>query len=206
MAEYPHTSETFKAFVDAFIPRTPPLALKLGEIQFWGGLDLKTDQYLIKSLNNYLSLTDDTGTHIIPLAEPTAIMLNKAAKQLILIGGNTEPINLNQIPITGVFAALSPVDRFLAITLLEELKVDLSSLPYPYTNNPGFILSVTSTLNRLTIVGYYSEWSGYGTTALKAPDNRKLEYYPLSWEQIKYPGPSKGYHVMRGYLVKKFTD
>ena len=103
--------DTFKAFVDAIIPRTPRLAEVYGEIMFYGALDFLTYEFLILSLNNY---------HI-PLEE--------------------------------------------------------------------------SSLNRLTMMGYYSEWFGYGSTRLEEPNQRVLEFSPSSWTQVGYPGPSFSYRT-----------
>ena len=125
-----------KLFVDAIIPRSPGLAEEYGKIQYFGALDLHTNEYMILSLNSYY----------IPLAKPVAEMLDIAFEQ--------------------------------------------------FQDNPGFILS-NSTLNRFTMMGYYSEWSGYGSTRLDAPGQRRLEYYPLSWDQVGYPGPSLGYRALR---------
>lgn len=183
-----HTQETFKAFVDAIVPRTPRLAEEYGRIQYYGALDLYTEEYLIMSINNYY----------ISLAEPTAEMLDVAAEQLILIQGNEGQLNFSMFPGGGTFAALAPNDRLRALTLLEQLQVNLSVLPIPFQDNPGFVLFVTVALNRLTMMGYYSEWSGYGSTRLETPNQRILEYFPLGWEQVGYPGPSLGYRALRG--------
>lgn len=182
-----HTQETFMALVDAIIPQTPGLAEVYGKIQYFGALDSYIDEYLILSLNN----------SYIPLAKPTAQMLDIAAEQLVSIGGNEEALDFSQFPNGGTFAALAPIDRFRALTLLEQLEVNLDALPIPFLNNPGFVLSITSTLNRFTLMGYYSEWSGYGSTRLETPSHRKLEYYPFSWQQVGYPGPSLGYRALR---------
>jgi hypothetical protein len=175
-----YTDEIFKAFVDAIIPRTPGLAEEFGKIQYFGALDLYTDEYLILSLNNYY----------IPIAKPTAEMLEIAAEQLI----STEGAELMEFSIYG---ALAPMDRLRVIASLEHFVVNIADLPIPFQNNPGYILYITSALNRYTMMGYYSEWSGYGTTRLKTPNQRKLEYFPLSWEQVGYPGPSQGYRALR---------
>lgn len=121
------TEVTFKAFVDAIIPRTPELAEEYGRIQYFGALDLHTDEYLALSLNYYY----------------------------------------------------------------------FSYLPIAFKNNPELVLFSTGELNSLTMMGYYSEWSGYGSTRLNSPNHRKLEYFPLSWKQIGYPGPSSGYRALR---------
>lgn len=162
------TQETFKALVNAIIPRTPRLAYEYGAVQYYGALDLNIDEYVIYTLNSLL----------IPLAEPTAVMLNQVAKY---------------------FASLTPFNQLYTLTLLEQLQIDLSNLPFPFKDNPAFVVSVTSSLLSYTMMGYYSEWSGYGTTRLANPDNRVFEYNPLSWEQVGYPGPSLGYRALRTY-------
>ena len=50
-----------------------------------------------------------------------------------------------------------------------------------------------------TMLGYYSEWFGYGTTRMNKPNERVFEFAPISWKQIGYPGPSLGYHALRPY-------
>jgi hypothetical protein len=182
-----HIQATFMALVDAIIPRTPELAAEYGEVQYFGAFDLYIDDFVIWSLNHY----------DIPLTESTAEMLDLAAEQLVSEEGNQEALDYSMFPGGGPFAALAPSDRFRAITLLQQLKVNLETLPIPFYNNPGLVLSVTSALNRLTILGYYSEWSGYGSTRLVTPNQRILEYYPLSWQQVGYPGPSLGYGALR---------
>jgi hypothetical protein len=170
------TQETFKALVDAIIPRTPELAEEYGEIQYYGALDLYTDEYMVWSLNNYY----------IPLAKPMAQLLNLAAEQLEINDGNERKT---------LFAELEPYDRFRALVLLEELKLYFPDMLIPMQNYPG-LLSVTNDLVRLTMLGYYSEWSGYGSTRLETPNERILEYYPVSWEQVGYPGPSFSYRAL----------
>lgn len=183
-----HTQDTFRAFVDAIVPRTPGLAEEYGRIQYFGALDSGIEEYLIMSLNNYY----------IPLAAPTAEMLDIAAEQLVMMQGNESELDFSLFPGGGTFAALSPNDRFRALTLLEQLQVNLSTLPIPFQENPGFVLYILLELNRSTMMGYYSEWSGYGSTRLDEPNQRILEYFPLDWEQVGYPGPSLGYRALRG--------
>ncbi len=182
-----YTLETFKALADAIIPRTPGLAEEYGKIQYYGALNLHTDEFLVMSLNYYY----------IPLAEPTAEMLDTAAEQLVYIGGNNRLLEFSRFPGGGTFAALAPGDRFRAISLLEQLRVNLSDLKMPFRDSSGAVLTITTDLNRLTVMGYYSEWSGYGSTRLNPPNDRKLEYFPISWEQVGYPGPSLGYRALR---------
>jgi len=182
--------ETFKALVDAIIPRTPGLAEEYGKIQYFGALNLHTDEYMILTLNYYS----------FPLAEPTAAMLDTAGEQLVFIGGNSRLLDFARYPGGGTFAALAPGDRFRALILLEELGVNLGDLQQPFTDNPGFVITFSGILPRYAMMGYYSEWSGYGSTRLGSPNNRKLEYFPLSWKQVGYPGPSLGYRALRNVI------
>lgn len=183
--ELQRTQETFQALVDAIIPRTPRLAQEYGEIQYFGALDSYTDEYLGWVLNNYY----------IPLAQPLAEMLDIAATQLLIYEGKDR---------TSTFAALDPIDRFRAIIQLEQLKLYYPDIFIPFQNYPG-LFDITSDLNRLTTLGYYSEWAGYGSTRLDTPTQRVLEYYPISWMQVGYPGPSLSYRafVAEYYKLRK---
>lgn len=59
-----YTIETFKVLADAVIPRTPGFAEEYGKIQYFGALNLHTDEYMVMTLNHYY----------IPLAQPAAAM------------------------------------------------------------------------------------------------------------------------------------
>ena len=170
------TQDTFKALVDAIIPRTPRLAEVYGEFMFFGALDYQTYEFLILSLDNYY----------IPLAEPTAVMLDVVAELLL---------NIPSYKGGGTFAAISPINRFLVLSRLEELEFHLIDLPMTFKEHPEFILSISSSLNRITMMGYYSEWFGYGSTRLMEPNQRVLEFSPSSWTQVGYPGPSFSYRA-----------
>ncbi len=160
---------TFLAFADTIIPRTPGLAEEYGRIQLYGAVDLYIDEYLIMSLNS----TE------VPLTEPIVETLDIAAVQL---GGSS-------------FASLSYNDRLRALNLLTQSDIDPALLPAPFTGNLGYEQYTIGYLIRLVFLGYYSEWSGYGSTRLAPPEQRTLEYFPVSWQQIGYPGPSLGYRV-----------
>jgi hypothetical protein len=149
--------------------------LLINVVQYYGALDLHIDEYVILTLNS-LGM---------PLAEPTAEMLDIT---------------------TGSFIALNQYSQLYALTLLNQLQINLSHLPIlsilsilpiPFKNNPQLIILITNSLVSFTMMGYYSEWSGYGSTRLADPNQRRLEYYPLSWKQIGYPGPSLGYRALR---------
>jgi hypothetical protein len=185
------TRNTLMALADAIIPRTPLLAEEYGKIQFFGAPDLNTDEYIILSLNQY--------AHLANLA---AELLNAAARQLVSENGNHRNLNFAVYPEGDAFAALAPEDRIRALNLLETLKIDFADLPVIFQENPELVLHITGRLNRFIVMGYYSEWSGYGATRMKPPDQRRLEYFPLSWKQAGYPGPSLGYRAIEITNIK----
>ncbi|MEY8353473.1 hypothetical protein AALB39_08965 [Lachnospiraceae bacterium 54-53] len=181
-----YVTDTFKAFADAMIPRSPDLAEQYGRIQYYGALDLFTYEYLILSLDSLA----------IPLAIPTAQILNIAAKQFLYEKDeNPEESDLFD---GKLFSGLSPSERLLAAGLL--LQPD-GFLYFPALDqiSQEDIYPVIPSLNKLALMGYYSEWSGYGLTRLNPPGQRTLEHFPVSWDQIGYPGPSLGYRVSRSY-------
>lgn len=195
----PQTQATFKALVDAIVPKTPEFSS--------GALDAHIEEYLIWTLDHFISLSIVVkGGVNLALSNATAEMLNISAQELIKNGGNKEPVKPDIVCKEGPFAALEPSDRFRAITFLEQLKVDLASLPFPFRNNQGFVLAVTTVLTLLTTLGYYSEWSAYDSTRLAQPPKRIIEQFPIGWQEVGYPGPTKGYHAFRGFLIDKFTE
>ncbi|MEH7117314.1 hypothetical protein V7128_07810 [Neobacillus vireti] len=196
----PFTKTVFEAFVDAIIPPAPSHSQKLGNILYIGASDLLIHKYIIWTLDQSISLLKNTNYS---LSRQTAELLELAARQLVLNNWNTQPLNHNNHV---VFAALTPEDRLRSITLLEKITVNPAYLPYPFNENPRSVLPVIDVINRLAMFGFYSEWSGYGTTRLNPPNSRNLESFPIGWIQVKYPGPSKGYHALRGYLVDMFID
>ncbi len=201
-AKNTETVMTFYAFVDAIIPNTPDLAARLGAIQLLGATDLDTYSYLIYQLDHFLSIHAGLSPIDVPLAQPTAELLNNAALQVIVTGRNIEPLNHYLFNSNLPFTLLSRTDRLRTVNFLERLQIDLGALPVPFKNNGGLVQSMIDGINRLTYFGYYSEWFGYGTTRLLAPDWRKLQFFPPSWIQTGYPGRSYGYRDVRGFLLK----
>lgn len=197
----PNTKATFRAYVAAIIPKSSETGEKQGSMQLFGALDSHIDEYEIWSLDHFLSLNITILSFNIYLANATAKMLDIAARQLIYSKGNKEPINSSILLKKITFADLAPNDRFRAITLLEQNKVDLTRLPIPFRNNQGFVLAITGGIAMFATIGYYTEWSGYGSSRMDTPEKRRFEHFPVGWEQVGYPGPSMGYHAFRGYLV-----
>ena len=196
-----NTKSTLKAYVSAVIPNSLDTLEKQGSTALCGALDSHIDEFEIWSLNHLLSLNIIIFNVHIHLANATAKMLEIAARQLIYLKENKDPINPKILQEEGSFICLSPNDRFRAITLLEQNKVDITKLPIPFRNNPGLVLAIMGEIAMFALLSYYNEWSGYGLTRTQTPEKRKLEHYPLSWDQVGYPGPSNGYHDFRGYPV-----
>jgi hypothetical protein len=191
------TLTTFRALVEAIAPNTP-LVGSLGTEQAAGAVELGVHEYLMWELDHKISLFIGYYLADVPLAVPTAMLLNAGAAQLIA-SGQTQASQLYAVWGSCPFASLSPKDRIRVLAMLEQLDIDLGCLPPPYKNDGGLVIYIVDFLNRATMFGFYSEWSAYGATRLKTPTQRRLEYFPISWQQVGYPGVSKGYRALRGY-------
>ncbi|AXF55580.1 hypothetical protein [Salicibibacter kimchii] len=187
---------TFQALTDALLPSES--YVEHGEKL---ASDLNVHEYVIDGLNQYITVQAQLYTISIPLAYPTARMLNSAANQLVNVG-KIHFSSKASFSENVAFARLSRQDRVRTLAALEELKVDLYALPTPYQNNAGMVKHVVDALNRFSIFGYYSEWSAYGSTRRLPPDERRLEFFPISWKQVGYPGVSLGYRDFLGFLLK----
>lgn len=177
-----HILKSFQALVDVIIPRTPDLAKEYGIIQYYGALDAYTDEFIFLSLQNLPN----------PLAGYAADLLNTAAELVTSEGYRNKGRDID-----GLFFEASPEKRVEVLELIKLSTIFPANFPKLMQDNPDLILYTYSFLIRYSMLGYYSEWFGYGTTRLNPPAQRKLEYYPFSWEQIDYPGPSSGYHALR---------
>lgn len=180
------TIKIFRYFVNAIIPRTPGLAYEFGYIQYFGAVDSHMEDYVIQIL----------GDSYFPLTLETAEMLYLVTELLlaadVYIPG-TPPYYSDSWMIDTVY---TPYNQYFIFNIQH---FNLSSLPHPFKDNPVLVISSINSLVNSTIMGYYSEWSGYGTTRLDSPNQQILEYHPFSWEQVGYPGPSMGYHAFRNY-------
>ena len=182
-----NTEKTFEAYADAILPRMPELALEYGEVQYYGAIDFNTNEYIIFVLDFFT----------VPLADPVAMAINLATWNLIYESEDHKPRDYHIKPKNNIFESLAPKERLIAIEQLQERNTNLENLPDVFYQDPEVILFVTSSLTLTAYMGYYSEWFGYGTTRLDMPNQRVLEFYPLSWRQIGYPGPSLGYRALR---------
>lgn len=196
----PHTKATFQALVDALIPSTPEMAQKYGTDVIAGAVDLEIDEYVIWELDHSLSIQASLNLKRITLSAPVAVMLDSAAAELINRG--KQPSHPPNSPYDGPFTTLSRKNRIRTLALLEQLDIDLGTLPPPFNDNARLVVSTIDVLNRYTVFGYYSEWSGYGTTRLNTPEERRLEHFPVSWVGVGYPGPAFGYRNLRGFLLQ----
>lgn len=198
---------TFQALVHAIIPPHHRYS-----VQVAGAQELHVYEYVLWILDHSIDLPVKKQLNLVngSMSKSTAELLDAGAARLIQTGQNLYPLNTTVFPCGGPFSALSPIDRLRAITLLERLDIDLENVSIPYKNNPGLVRNMMDVLNELSMFGYYSEWTAYGTTRLFSPEYRRVEHFPLVWFQTGYPGPSFGYRDFRGYLAtfkhKKVDD
>ncbi|QKY70653.1 hypothetical protein [Lentibacillus sp. CBA3610] len=184
---------SFQALTDALVP-------SVQEANGFPYTDMGVHDYIIYALDHYVSVQQQLHHFTIPLSYPTAIMLDAAATQLVMTH-QAQAYSQSLFPGGRMFSCLSREDRIRTLSALENLEVDLYLLPSPFQNNAGMVKHVTDALNRFSMFGYYSEWSAYGSTRLCPPEDRCLEWFPLSWQQVGYPGVSLGYRDFRGFLI-----
>ncbi|MFD1361306.1 hypothetical protein [Lentibacillus salinarum] len=185
----------FQALTDALLP-----SAQHGYVPPFRDTDMCVHEYIIYALDHNISIQQQLHHHIVPLAYPTAIMLDTAATQLVY-AYQAQAYSQSLFAGGGMFSYLSRKDRIRTLAALENLAVDLYVLPSPFQNNAGLVKFVTDALNRFSLFGYYSEWPAYGSTRLCPPDDRRLEFFPLTWQQVDYPGVSLGYRDFRGFLM-----
>lgn len=188
---------SFRALTDALLPSTP----QRGYASLRGVSDMGVHEYIIYALDHYISIQQQLYHNVVPLSYATARMLDAAATQLVHTH-QARPFPQSLFPGGHMFSHLSRQDRIRTLAALENLDIDLYLLPSPYQNNGGLVKHVTDALNRFSMFGYYSEWPAYGSTRLYPPNNRRLEFFPWSWQQVSYPGVSLGYRDFRGFLLK----
>lgn len=163
---------TYKALVEAVIPWTPKLAAEYGEIQYFGAIESLTYEYVIASLYQIGG---------VGLVGATAKLLDTVATELIMhrssqvFGSFTGQVT---------FGDLDLEERISVLYLLKQQELTFLN---QMDNADKFIIN---TLLQMTMMGYYSEWFGYGSTRLNPPGERVMEFQPISWKQVGYPGPS----------------
>ncbi|WOO36769.1 hypothetical protein R2R35_23760 [Anaerocolumna sp. AGMB13020] len=171
---------TMQALVDVIIPRSPELAREFGIIQYYGGLDEYVDEYMVLTLQN----------QYFPLAAFVVDILDTVA----YLRETEEDRDYQQ---SHRFFEASEELRLEALGFIREYAKESENIPPILADSADMLMNIYSMLIRFPMMGFYSEWSGYGSTRLYPPSERVLQYRPVSWEQIDYPGPSNGYHALR---------
>ncbi len=182
----PHTKATFQALVDAILPATSKIMVPDGKERVAGASHVYLYEFVIQEL-------DHSHKMDILFSKATAQLLDVAATELLIKGLAKLPHQGKPFPGGGPFSALLRHDRLRAIDLLDQLDIELHTLPIPYKDNAPLILTMMNSLNQITMFGYYAGWRGYGTEPYS---------FPQSWIQVGYPGPAFGYRDFRGFLLK----
>ena len=217
----PNTRATYRAVVDAVVPRTPELESELGSEHVPGGLSVGLDEYLVTFINNLFSFgvpaVGDAGN--LRLAEAVALVLDVGAAKLIAAGENDEPPSVDRVVelleptdlleldrLTGdpesileksLFAALSREDRLRAIAGLDSIEFDTAEFPGPLTEVDAAL--VGQLVVGFTEVVYYSEWQGYEDITAPPSERAFAPEAVDSWEQTEFPGIIDGAAALRGY-------
>lgn len=212
----PHTKATFRAVIDAVIPRTPELESELGTEHVPGGLENSIDLFMIKYINTLFSFGHPELGRLgnLRLAEILSVVLDLGASKLIFEGENEKPPKLSRALdlldeswweldlenlANGPFALLSRTDRLRALGVFDDIEFDTSELPGPLIKGDGGL--ITQLMVAFTEVVYYSEWEGYESFA-GPPGERGFTNDPSavqSWRQTGYPGITDGFAALRGY-------
>jgi hypothetical protein len=223
----PLARATYRAVVDAVVPRTPELASELGDAHVPGGLDVGLDEYLVTFVDSLFtvgSAGDLDGN--LPLSEPVAILLDVAALKLVALGANEEPPKLDRVLELldvddllavdelsedpelalqqSLFAGLSREDRLQAIEQLDAIDVDTAFLPGPVAELDAGLIG--QLFVGFVEVIYYSEWQGYEDLTAP-PSEREFSGEDVqSWDQTEFPGIIDGAAALRGYLSAPGSD
>jgi hypothetical protein len=193
----PHTVATWRAVVDAVVPRTPELGEELGEEHVPGGRAIDLSVGLIEFLDGFISPegaaprlapTGETA----PLSAAVAAALDAAAAELLAREGNRDEPDPSRLDGGATFAALSRRDRFRAMADLEERGGTYG----------GFVVALAAAFPAIL---YYSEWDGYDDFS-EPPAERSFTGDVQSWEQTGYEGPTNGAAVLRGYELDEFAE
>lgn len=135
-----------------------------------------------------------------PYAPAFALVFDVVAAEFIARGENEDAISRDrsQFPAGGTFVQLSPQDRLRCLwTIVEGGVIDrLDALISPLLPQVGILKYVVMAVNGLHGFGYYTEWSGLGSTKTANSTDREMQKPPdevQSRTQSGYPGPAPGY-------------
>ncbi|MCS1351808.1 hypothetical protein [Mechercharimyces sp. CAU 1602] len=189
--------ETYQAFAETVIPYTPSSEDRKWEAS--GAAAERIDEFLIWEMNRLFAIKVSERMVNVPLALPTAAMLNMAAKYYIQ--DKNIQSRVNERIDRRLFAELPPFNRMDCFYQLMNDQFPHVMFAWPFQQYKELVTLASETLFRLVFIGYYSEWSGYQTGAHHMPLELKLHQIPISWLQTGYPGPADGYRDLRGYLI-----
>ncbi len=134
-----------------------------------------------------------------PYAPVFTFAFDVVAAEFLAKGKNEEPPAPNEkFPAGGTFTRLAPEDRLRCLWTIVDGGVvdDLDELLSPMLPDVGILKYVVMAVNGLHGFGYYTEWSGYGSTKAEMPNDREMEVPAgevQSRTQTDYPGPAPGY-------------
>ena len=135
-----------------------------------------------------------------PYAPVFALVFDVVAAEFIARGENEDAISRDrsQFSAGGTFVQLSPQDRLRCLwTIVDGGVIDrLDALLSPLLPQVGILKYVVMAVNGLHGFGYYTEWSGLGSTKMENPTDREMQKPPgkvQSRKQSGYPGPAPGY-------------
>lgn len=89
----PHTADTWRAIVDAILPRTPQLESDLGPEHVPGGLDVELEKFLIWDFNHFHEIRLETLANTGEIDTVTDGTLSPDLLELSLEPGNTTDLN-----------------------------------------------------------------------------------------------------------------
>ena len=222
-----HTLVTFRAVTDAVVPETPDLGDELGGEHVPGGLAINLDDYVITYVNSGFQLgRSDVYPHgfglpdtrpegEFPLAVIISHILDAAALKLLDRNENVSEPSMDR-PLSllepgdalpdqvkdeaGMFSKLSRRDRLRAISILDEIEIELTpSMDELFEFDLGLVGQLVV---GFTEIIYYSEWQGYDEFT-QPPSKREHPNVPSavqSWRQTDFPGFANGYAALRGYV------
>ena len=134
-----------------------------------------------------------------PYAPGFTFVFDLVAASFLAQGKNADqPAPNQQFPAGGTFTRLSREDRLRCLwTIVDGGAIDqLDDLLSPMIPYLGILKFVVMAVNGLHGFGYYTEWSGLGSTKTENPTDRVMETPPgevQSHQQTDYPGPAPGY-------------
>jgi hypothetical protein len=141
----PHTVDTYRAIVDAILPRTPQLEDELGAVHVPGGLSVELEKFLIWDFNHFHEIRSETvaASGTTPGAGQTAqsrfevdldMRTTESALEAISGGNSVETLDVD----------LEAIDEHLDFGATDRYQVSFADLDSAEDGPASFDLSVTS--------------------------------------------------------------